>query len=500
MADFHQPLTPEAAPSDLAIDEPKFARSLGGMGIGLALVGSLAVWMNLSQPRLIGPTLAVFMTIVGIALLLFHAARDGDRLVRRMYMLVGLGSLGIGVALSAVPLPVAGDGFVPGGALGLLTGLFFLLAAGRHEDETLWSGIASFALIVPALVLVIGGLAGVAINPVYLPRFAGGTLIGLLFWWAAVGRAGPDSTLGYRLGQLLGAVAFGMLVCAVVNSLLPGRYFVPRGAVLGILSLFALLLAVGITSDRPVVAMTRRELAAYFYSPIAYIVLFGSVVVGWFAYLFFISLLFKLTGRQQPLFEPIVQSYSVDFFTIISVIFIVPVVTMRLLSEERRSGTIEVLLTGPVNEWQVVISKFLAGLLYFMTLFLPWGLYLVPVYYAGRSGFDYLPLLGYFFSLVGTGAAFIATGLFCSSLTKNQIIAAALSFAAMMLYLVLPYSLQFTNWGGSIRTTIEQLSFMQVWSASVTGMIPLHQLLVYLSMTVFWLYLTTKVLEARKWS
>jgi ABC-2 type transport system permease protein len=210
--------------------------------------------------------------------------------------------------------------------------------------------------------------------------------------------------------------------------------------------------------------------------------------------------IFVSSARQQPLFEPIVQSYVVDFFSVISVIFIIPVVTMRLLSEERRTGTIEVLLTGPVSEWQVVLSKFAAGLLYYLVLFVPWGLFLIPVYFAGRSGFDYLPLLGFLFSLVATGAAFVATGLFCSSLTRNQIIAAVLSFAAMILYLVLPFVLQWTNPGSPLAGTMSQLSFMQVWISSVNGTLPVHQLLVYLSLTAFWLFLTTKVLEARKWN
>lgn len=499
MIDTQHPIERERAPSELAAEEPALARMAGGVGIGLALVGALALWMNTSKPRLIGPTLAVTMTVLGLASLLYHAARDADQLVRRSYILAALAALGIGAALTVTPLPLLGDGFVPGGLAGLLLGLFFLLAAARHEVESPWTGIVATAASALGLALTIGGFVGVGLSPEFLPRFAGMSVVGLIFWWAAVGRWGRDSFAGLSLGRLLilvGIVTFGV---AVVASCMPGRFFVPRGASLGLLGLAAACLGIGVSSDRPVVAMARRELAAYFYSPIAYIVLFGSVVVGWVAYLFFVGALLE-SHRQQPLYEPIVQSYSVDFFSIIMVIFVVPAVTMRLLSEERRTGTVEVLLTSPVSEWQVVLSKFIAGLLYFLTLFVPWALFLIPVYYAGRDGFDYLPLLGFFVTLVITGSAFVATGLFCSSLTKNQIIAAVLCFAAMMLYLALPFALRATGMGGSLRQTLQQLSFIQIWSASVSGSLPTHPLLVYISATVFWLYLTTKVLEARKWS
>jgi len=198
--------------------------------------------------------------------------------------------------------------------------------------------------------------------------------------------------------------------------------------------------------------------------------------------------------------EPIVQNYLVTFFPVIVPMIVVPIITMRIISEERRSGTVEVLMTAPVGEWQVVLSKFIAALIYFLVLFLPWGLFLIPVYYMGREGFDYAPLLGYLLALVCTGAAFVATGLFCSSLTKNQIIAAVLAFAAMMLYFVLPFAMQWVGAGSTLRSTIMQLSYMQVWNSSIGGSLSMQQLFTYLSITVFWLFLTTKVLEARKWS
>jgi ABC-type transport system involved in multi-copper enzyme maturation permease subunit len=177
--------------------------------------------------------------------------------------------------------------------------------------------------------------------------------------------------------------------------------------------------------------------------------------------------------------------------------FVVPAITMRLLSEEKRTGTIEVLLTGPVNEWQVVISKFLGGLIFFLVLSIPWGLFLVPLFYLGRTGFDYLPLVSYYLALVCSGAAFIAMGLFFSSLTRNQVIAAVLTFAGMFLFLAFLF---FQESIGALRPVVDQLSFYTMWMNALSGQLQVHRLITFLSIAVFWLYLTTRVLEARKWS
>lgn len=501
---IHRQFTPEAAPSALAAEEPSFARLAGSMGLGLAVVGAVAVWLNASKPRLIGPTTGIAVALIGVAAMLYHAARDSDRMVRRGYIALGIVALGVGAALSLIKHPTIGEWFMPWGLVGLFSGLVFLLAAGRHEDEPPYPNIIAGLLALLAMAGTLTGLIGVSLPNEYLPRLAGVAIVGMVFWWAAVSRLGSDSDRGYQLARLLaivgGAALLYGLVRSVAGSFGAERFLVPRGLVLMLLGAVGLMLAVGLYSDRAVVAMTRRELGAYFCTPIAYLVLFGTTIIGWLNYLMFVSDYLLQAGGRTPLFEPIVQNYIVGFFPVIVPMIAVPMITMRIISEERRSGTIEVLLTAPVSEWQAVLSKFLAALIYFLILFLPWGLFLIPVYYVGREGFDYAPLLGFLLALGCTGSAFVATGLFCSALTKNQIIAAVLAFAAMMLYFVLPYTLQWIGIGATLRNTIMNLSYMQVWNSSISGNLSMQQLFTYLSVTVFWLFLTTKVLEARKWS
>lgn len=505
MPDFYSdpsPQTPETAPSALASDEMSFPRLIGTIGLGLAAVGAFAIVLNISKERLIGPTSGAFFIFIGIVAMLYHAARDGDQLVRRAYLGLGFGALIAGIVLGLIPQPKMGDWLMPWGGMGLLTGVFFLIAAGRHEAEAPFDGITTGVLTLGGMILAAVGLVGTALSVALVPRFASLATLGLLFWWAALGRLGPASETGYRFGRILGWVGLAALVYGVAVSIISSeRFFMPRGLMLISLGLLYWMLAFAMTSDRPIAAMTRRELAAYFYSPIAYIVLFGTAFIAWLGYFVLIERLMQMSNNGMgPIREPVVQFYAADFFAAVGVMFVVPVITMRLLSEERRTGTIEVLLTGPVNEWQVVLSKFFAGLLFFLTLSVPWGLFLIPVYVLGRTGFDYLPLLSYYIALVCTGASFISMGLFFSSLTRNQIIAAVLTFAGMFLFLALLFVQDQPNLSPTVRAICEQMSFYNVWLKALSGRLPVHQLITFLSISAFWLYLTTKVLEARKWS
>jgi ABC-type transport system involved in multi-copper enzyme maturation permease subunit len=182
------------------------------------------------------------------------------------------------------------------------------------------------------------------------------------------------------------------------------------------------------------------------------------------------------------------------------VIFVVPVLTMRLLSEERRTGTLEVLLTAPLDETTVVLSKFFAALIFFLVLCLPWGLFLVGLRVQGGEPFDYRPLLSFFIALAATGAGFLSMGLFFSSLTRNQIAAAVLTFVGMVA-LTLVYFLQTDlPLSSTAKVFLNYTSYLELWRDSLGGTLSPRYLIFHISAAIFWLFLTVKVLEARKWS
>jgi ABC-type transport system involved in multi-copper enzyme maturation permease subunit len=171
-----------------------------------------------------------------------------------------------------------------------------------------------------------------------------------------------------------------------------------------------------------------------------------------------------------------------------------------MLSEEKRSGTLEVLLTAPVNEWTVVMSKFLAALRVFMLCWYTWGIFLLALRIEGGKEFDYRPLLTFLIGLVCMGSGFVAMGLFFSSLSRHQILAAVFTFVAMFALTVLFLLVQFFSEMRWLTDIINYVSYVDFWVVAARGTIAPRYLILHLSMAVFWMYLTVKVLEARKWS
>jgi ABC-2 type transport system permease protein len=400
----------------------------------------------------------------------------------------------MGVVVSLLPAGgFVGGLFLPWGFVCLVLSLVFLLAFSRHEDDPLWEKVTFYTVGGIGAAGALAGLVGGSISTNFLvPYGLVLAIIGLFYLWATISLPSTPAELRYRIGVAMGVLGAVVALVALARCFIPGqRYLVPSGL---------LVIAVGLVSERQFVVLTRRELAAYFYSPIAYIVLFGITMVGWGMYFVFVyRLLGDIVGAGGARPEPIVREYIVSLVPVMCVIFVVPVLTMRLLSEERRTGTYEVLLTAPLGEGSVVLSKFFAALIYYLLLWIPWGLFLVELRVDGGKPFDYLPLLSFYGALVCSGAAFVAMGLFFSSLTRNQIIAAVMTFMGMM-FLLTFFLLEQLNIGPTFAALIKQLSFIDLWITSLGGKLYIRDIVLQLSVAVFWLYLTVKVLEARKWS
>jgi ABC-type transport system involved in multi-copper enzyme maturation permease subunit len=276
-----------------------------------------------------------------------------------------------------------------------------------------------------------------------------------------------------------------------------------------LVSLLYACLAIGLSSENRFVVLTRRELAAFFYSPVAYIVFFGLTVIAWLVFVQFVNALFppvSLFMQRPPPEEPILFNYAVSWWSVICTIFVVPVLTMRLLSEEQRTGTLEVMFTTPVTETAVVLSKFVAVFVVFMLAWMPWGLFLISLRVEGGAPFEYRPLLGFFISLACSGAAFLGMGIFFSSLTRNQIAAAIMTFVGMLVLTGLYFAKGMIQSqqspaasGGPWTTVLDVASYISLWITSMKGRVSIFHLMFQLSFAVFWIYLTIKLLESRKW-
>jgi ABC-2 type transport system permease protein len=292
----------------------------------------------------------------------------------------------------------------------------------------------------------------------------------------------------------------------------PEPFLVPTGIVLMIAGLLFILASVSSWSQNRLVAMTRREFSAFFVSPVAYIVMIAFSVIGVGAYANFLLGILGRAREGQPLEEPIVAEYLIAFFPVFAVMVAVPLLTMRLFSEEKRTGSLEVLLTAPVTDWEVVLSKFFAALLMFMLLWAPWALNLLALRLEAGKPFDFRPLLGFALALFASGSSFVAMGLFFSCVTNNQIVSAALSFMGMMVLIALyflirlltPNFVSFLNMGEKtvevVKEVMRTMSFIDMWIQATEGKIWLKYVVFHISAAVMWLLMSVKVLESRRWS
>ncbi len=188
---------------------------------------------------------------------------------------------------------------------------------------------------------------------------------------------------------------------------------------------------------RHVLTLVRRELATYFLGPMAFLILLAFQGIAWLNFWDLVDGLARNARSFSGLRDPL-NSYvtgSTPFW--IGMMVAIPALTMRLLAEERRSGTIEPLLTAPVTEAEVVVAKWLAGVAMYLVLLVPFALYLPFLYYQAKYHFDLGPVLALGVGLTTLGMMFIAIGLFFSALTRNQIVAAIWTFAALFALVLL---------------------------------------------------------------
>lgn len=233
-------------------------------------------------------------------------------------------------------------------------------------------------------------------------------------------------------------------------------------------------------------SIARRDFQAYFNSPAAYVVLGVFLLV--LGYLFFSTLFLGGFASMR------------GFFGVAPVLFVVfgPAITMRLISEERKSGTIEQLLTLPVSNLQVVLGKFLAalgivivGLLFTIPFALSVSLLTPP-----DAQFDYGPVLGGYLGLVLLSSVFLALGLFASSLTKNQIVAFIIGLGlCFFFYFVDKFAVLMP---ASVGAVFEYISVDYHFNNIARGVVDSRDLIFYISLTLIFLVLTERSLRREK--
>jgi ABC-2 type transport system permease protein len=248
-------------------------------------------------------------------------------------------------------------------------------------------------------------------------------------------------------------------------------------------------------------SLFRREFSAYFLSPIAYVVFVVFLAVT--GTHFYLTAYLLGTDGPEGIYFPMHRMLSdVSFWLVF--LFIPPLLTMRLFAEERSTGTLEVLMTAPLTDWEVVLAKFLASYAFYLLLWVPTLLYL-PVlldfdWSTFRLGIDPYPILSSYLGLALAGAMFLALGLFVSNLVRSQMVAALISLALGLVFIVMGIWRPDIDTGGGLYRFLYfftvPLHFDRGFSR---GIVDTRHVVLYVSLTFFFLFLTVRSLESRRW-
>ena len=260
------------------------------------------------------------------------------------------------------------------------------------------------------------------------------------------------------------------------------------------------------TALRNVWALLEKEWRHYFGSPIAYVALaMWSALFGFFFWVIFKQFLFysMQTAQQMEMgggfklslndlvIAPVLRNMAVV------ALFVLPMLTMRLFAEERRQGTIELLATAPLTDLQIVMGKFLGAMAFYVLMLAAGFLNFALLWKFASVAPEWKPLATGALALLLVGAAFIALGLFLSTLTKNQIIAGILGFGLALLFWVLGWLDQ-----PMADTTTKIISYLGITNhidALMKGVVDLKDLVFYLSLTMFGIFLAHQSVLSQRW-
>jgi ABC-2 type transport system permease protein len=254
-----------------------------------------------------------------------------------------------------------------------------------------------------------------------------------------------------------------------------------------------------VTSVRNILAIAGKELRSYFASPIAYVIIgLFALLFGWFFYAF---LQFFVEESQRAMMgggpvnvnDRLIRGVLLNAAVII--LFVMPMITMRTYSEEKRSGTIELLLTSPLTDVQIILGKFLGAMGLFAAMLLVTMIDIAILFRLGNP--EWKPVVAGYFGLLLMGGCFVSVGLLISSLTKNQIVAGFVTFAVFLLLWVI-------NWladsaGPTARAVLSFLSITDHLDDFTRGIIDTKHIVYYLSFITFGLFLTAKSVDSERW-
>ncbi len=243
--------------------------------------------------------------------------------------------------------------------------------------------------------------------------------------------------------------------------------------------------------------LTRRELAAFFLSMTGYIIIAAALFLLGFS---FLDLIRGIQDRPQP--TPVTEVFFKTWYFWLILLLTTPVITMRLFSLEKFTGTFETLMTTPVSEFQVVSAKFSAALICYVLMWLPLlgCLFVVRHFSTSGAALDAGTVGGTFLGIVLLGGVFIALGCCASALTRSQVAAAMMSLAfGTTLFFVALLAVkagQQTTWEGQVLSCLALTDQMHAFAC---GVVDTRAVVLCITLTLFLLFVTLRIVESRRW-
>jgi len=243
---------------------------------------------------------------------------------------------------------------------------------------------------------------------------------------------------------------------------------------------------------RNTLVIALREIGSYFFAPMFWVLAAG--------FLFFSGLLFSIYVNQSAASGPVqadMQPLLGVYGTIL--LFIVPLLSMRLLAEEQRSGRLEILMTAPIDDWQVVLGKWLGAYVMYLALIALTLFHLLAMYSLATNGMALGPLGASYLGLVLLGAALLGVGILTSAITESQVVAAFLGVMAVMILFFLSVVKNITGGDSTIGKAIAYTGLADHFYNFGQGVIDTRDVVYFVTLTLGMLFLATRVMESRRW-
>ncbi len=257
-----------------------------------------------------------------------------------------------------------------------------------------------------------------------------------------------------------------------------------------------------------VFAVFLKEMKSYFVSPVAYVVLTVFLVIAGYFFTGILNIFFErsmmamMQAQQYGGMPPAIDVpalVSRNFFGVVStiILFMLPMITMATYADEKRRGTIELLLTSPITNLEIVLGKFLAALSFFVVMLLPTFLYMVFLFIYSEPRMPVGPVFSGYLGLLLLGGSLISLGIFISTLTENQIVAASVTFGVFLLLWVIDLAAR--SGGSTLQEILSHLSILNHFEDFAKGVIDTSSLILYGSFIFLGLFLTFRSIESLRW-